>query len=229
MTTSRPSDRGPMVWYIAFAVVVVLGLVALVAVKAGDDGGDGSSGPKVVAEDGTGGAETAPVAVDASSAPALEPLPESGDDPAVGETIPTVTGKTLAGRPLTIGPGGKAKVVVFAAHWCPHCQKELPLLVEHLSASPLPDDVELVTVSTGVDEKAPNYPPSAWLDEIGWKAPTLADSSDSVAATAFGLTSFPYFVAVDSDGKVVARTVGEISTDTFDELVTSARTGVPAG
>ncbi|MCU1499097.1 MAG: Redoxin [Acidimicrobiales bacterium] len=227
MTTFRqPSDRGPLVWYVVIAVVVVLAIVALVAVKASDDGGGGSDGTsKGVA----GAVEASDVVIAESSAPALDPLPEEGADPAVGKTSPTVTGRTLAGKPITIGPDGKAKIIVFAAHWCPHCQKELPILVDHLADSPLPDDVDLVTVSTGVDEKAPNYPPSAWLDEIGWTAPTLADSPDALAATTYGLSSYPYFVVVDRDGKVVARANGEISTDTFDDLVTAAQEGVPAG
>jgi len=38
------------------------------------------------------------------------------------------------------------------------------------------------------------------------------------AADAFGLSAFPYFVAVDGSGKVVARTTGEITTDEFTNL-----------
>src|SRR5690606_24156727 len=85
-------------------------------------------------------------------------------DPAVGMTIPRVSGTTLDGDERTIEPGGTAKVIVFVAHWCGHCQAEVPRLVEHLKTTPMPDDVELVAISTNVDAKAPNYPPSAWLD-----------------------------------------------------------------
>ena len=46
------------------------------------------------------------------------------EDPAVGMTIPTVTGTDFDGNDITItGDDGKAKVIVFVAHWCPHCQK----------------------------------------------------------------------------------------------------------
>ncbi len=50
----------------------------------------------------------------------------------------------------------------------------------------------------------------------------MADSSDFAAARAFGLPAFPYFVALDSHGKVVGRTSGEISTVDFAKLVTKA-------
>ncbi|HJV08082.1 MAG TPA: hypothetical protein VJ653_00300, partial [Acidimicrobiales bacterium] len=86
----------------------------------------------------------------------------------------------------------------------------------------LPSGVDLYTVSTGVDSKRPNYPPSSWLEEEAWTVQTLADSDDSKAADAFGLSAFPYFVAVDGSGKVVARTTGEISTDDFEALAMKA-------
>ena len=41
-------------------------------------------------------------------------------------------------------------------------------------------------------------------------------------ASAFGLQSFPYFVAVDAAGKVVARSAGEISMADFAGLVKTA-------
>ena len=53
----------------------------------------------------------------------------------------------------------------------------------------------------------------------------MADSDDGAAATAYGLTSFPYFVAVDGEGNVVARVSGELSTAQLDQLVTLARGG----
>ena len=48
----------------------------------------------------------------------------------------------------------------------------------------------------------------------------MADADDGKAATAFGLNAFPYFVAVDGSGKVVARTTGEITTAEFADLAT---------
>lgn len=113
--------------------------------------------------------------------------------------------------------------MLFVAPWCPHCQREVPFIVDHLGANPLPDDVELVTVSTSVDEKAPNYPPDEWLDEEGWPFPVLADAESGDAATAYGLTAFPYFVAIDAEGTVVERASGELTAEQLDALVEAAR------
>lgn len=138
--------------------------------------------------------------------------------------IPEVAGETHAGEPITIGPEGPAKVIVFVAHWCPHCQSEVPRIVEHLEGEPLPDDVELYGVSTSINPDAPNFPPEAWLEEEDWTFPTLVDTDNSVAEE-FGLSAFPFFVAVDAEGDVVARGSGELTTDQFDQLVEAARSG----
>ncbi|CAN5557061.1 hypothetical protein BH10ACT1_BH10ACT1_04360 [soil metagenome] len=211
----KTSNRLPLVWISVFAVVVVLGIAAVLVGRSSNDDATPAKG------------QTSNVVVAEGSAAALEQFDSTEGDPAVGKTIPTVSGKTLDGDAITIGPEGKAKVIVFAAHWCPHCQREIPLLVDHLKDSPMPSDVELLTVSTGVKPEADNYPPSAWLDDAGWTAPVLADSTDSSAAATFGLSSYPYFVVVDNDGKVVFRISGEISTTDFDLLVKAARTGEP--
>lgn len=149
----------------------------------------------------------------------------TGADPAVGQAIPEVHGAGFDGSPIAITRDGKAKVLVFVAHWCPHCQKEVPVLAAYLPTHPMPADVELVTVSTSTSPDRPNYPPSAWLADEHWPGPTIADSSTATAATAYGLTSLPYFVAVDKNGNVVARTSGEITTDQFDALVRGASSG----
>ena len=39
----------------------------------------------------------------------------------------------------------------------------------------------------------------------------MADSANSTAAVAYGLTSYPCFVFADASGKVVARATGEVS------------------
>lgn len=217
-SVAKSSGKGSVIWMAGLALVIVVGIIAVIAAR----GSRNEATEKVDAQ------QTAPVEVTGAPAP-LPPLPEAGDDPAVGQTIPTVTGSTFDGEELVIGPDdGRAKVIVFAAHWCPHCQRELPILVEHLKDNPMPDDVDLLTVSTGVQAQPGNYPPSAWLDKIGWNAPVLADSKESEAAAAFGLPGYPYFVAVDADGKVVARASAEIPTEQFDALVEAARTGSAA-
>ena len=158
--------------------------------------------------------QTQPVTITGAALPTYT---GSGADAAVGKTIPSVAGENFDGKPVTISNDGKPKVILFAAHWCPHCQREIPLLSPDVRAHPLPG-VEMVTVSTAVDSTAPNYPPSAWFQRVNWPTPVMADDSKSSVAAAFGLPGYPYFVFVNARNQVVARASGEISLAQFHAL-----------
>lgn len=234
-----PGRKLPVVWIVLIGVVLVAGVTAVILAKrSGDKEVPGQTSDKVVLgttttaappTTGAGGSTSEPGPT-TSTAPASSsgtlPLYEATQvDQAVGMTIPTVTGQDFDGKPITIGPDGTAKVIIFVAHWCPHCQREVPKIAAHLAEQPMPDDVKLLTVSTSVEVGADNYPPEAWLEREKWPAPVLADDARGTAAQAFGLRAFPYFVVVDAQGKVVFRTSGEISTEAFDQLVQAARAG----
>ena len=110
-------------------------------------------------------------------------------------------------------------VVIFVAHWCPHCQEEIPLIQEWIDSGELPEDVEVYLVCTGVKADQNNYPPSEWLAEEGWSEQVLLDNPDQAAGNAWGLTGYPYIVFVDADGKVVQRASGELPIDQFGAFV----------
>src|SRR5690606_15862735 len=138
------------------------------------------------------------------------PVTDDGGDPAIGGPRPPLGGPGLDGRPLTLPAAGRPAIVVFLAHWCPHCQAEVPVIQDWVDSGGLPDGVDLFGVSTAVDPRRPNHPPARWLDAEGWTSPVLVDG-DQAAAQAVGLTAYPFFVAVDADGEVVARGSGELS------------------
>jgi cytochrome c biogenesis protein CcmG, thiol:disulfide interchange protein DsbE len=111
------------------------------------------------------------------------------------------------------------------AHWCPHCQAEVPLVQEWIASGKAPKGVDFYSVSTGVSADKPNYPPSKWLAKAGWEPPVLADDEAQSAAQSWGLTGFPYFVMVDKDGKVWQRGSGEIPIDQIDKLANELAKG----
>lgn len=152
-----------------------------------------------------------------------QPLPTfagaGSADAAVGTQVPTLSGTGMDGNPIAIEDDGKAKVLLFAAHWCPHCQKEIPLLAPDLRANPLPANTEMYTVSTSVNASAPNYPPSEWFENEEWPTPVIEDDENNTAAEAFGLDGFPYFVFVNADSTVSARASGELTIEQFRAYV----------
>lgn len=139
-------------------------------------------------------------------------LPFSGqtdEDPAVGAPTPEISGFDFMGSPISVINDGRPKVVLFLAHWCPHCQREVPAIELYLVDNEFPEGVDVYSVATASSPTRPNWPPSAWLTEEGWSFPVLVDDEQSSAFRAFGQGDFPYFVFVDAQGNVALRLIGE--------------------
>ena len=210
----QPRRRVPLALVLVGVVaVVLLGAVAFGALRNSDGKPSKSDGAST-----SGLVQVQPVNVTGN------PLPEfpgnGSADPAVSIEAPVLKGRSFDGSKVTIGgKTAKPTLVMFMAHWCPHCQREVPLVVQWRADGTIPDDVDLVGVSTGVMSDQNNYPPSAWLDEVKWPGPVMADSGRDAAAAAFGLPSYPYFVALDADGKVIARGSGELDQAAMQDLV----------
>ena len=139
----------------------------------------------------------------------LPTLENPSADVAVGLTAPVVTGQSFDGSSVTIG-GATAgpTLLVFLAHWCPHCNDEIPELNQLRDAGDFPAGLDVIGISTGVASDQPNYPPSEWLAAKDWTWSVLADSVESAAFLEFGGSGFPYLVLLDADGTVLARTAG---------------------
>jgi thiol-disulfide isomerase/thioredoxin len=200
---SSGPNRGLLFGAIA-AVVVVIAAVAAILITGGDDDSPESQ---------PGVEETRPVTITGQALPTYDGA--VSPDPAVGMTLPGISGQNFAGDAVAITDDGKAKVVVYAAHWCPHCQKEIPLLAADLAANPLPANVDMYVVSAAGNSTYPNYPPSAWLAGVNWPTPVIADDTSASAGTALGVSEYPYFVFVDANNKVVNRVTGEIPVEDF--------------
>jgi len=209
------------IWIAIVVVVVVVGVVAVVAGRGSKSSGGGSaaSGGTIVPN---GKLDYGQVSV---SGTALTPKPDSGADPMVGSVIPTVIGQQFDGKQLTIAPNGKPHIIMVVAHWCPHCQAEVPRIQGWLNASGMPADVELVTVATSNDPAKGNFPASDWLRREKWSVPTIVDDKQNQAGAALGVSGFPYFLVTDAQGKVVYRTSGEKTEAEWNALLAAARTG----
>jgi thiol-disulfide isomerase/thioredoxin len=154
-----------------------------------------------------------------------DPLPKFGDgaDTAIGMTAPVLEGFGFLGNEVTTTPG-TPMLLVFLAHWCPFCQKEVPVLVNWNSSGTVPDNLDVIAVTTGTDEAQPNFPPSVWLANEKWPElwPVLVDNKDQTASNAFGLAGYPFMTLIGSDGKVLWRNSGEISAEALTEAVNAA-------
>jgi thiol-disulfide isomerase/thioredoxin len=146
------------------------------------------------------------------------PVFEAGtNDPALGVPGPVVGGADDDGNAVTVGGPGEPRIVMFLAHWCSHCQAEVPRVTDYLAENDV--DVEFLSVATGSSATAPNYPPSVWLAREEWPVSTLYDDAANTAGTAYGLSGFPFWVVLDAEGVVQSRFSGELSTEQLQSVV----------
>jgi thiol-disulfide isomerase/thioredoxin len=202
----KTTSRGTII-----AVVLGAGVVALLIGAVLFGGGIG--GTEVPLEDEVGSPQT--------EGTALPPMPreQTVDSSATGVDAPAVTGTDYDENTVTIENDGRPKAVVFLAHWCPHCQGEVPEVQRWLNDTGGVDGVDLYSVSTAVLAQPSNYPPSEWLEEEGWTVPLIRDDARSSVLTAYGDGAFPYWVFVNSDGTVALRVQGRIPINDLEQIL----------
>ena len=202
-TSTAASRSATRLWLLLGALV--LGLVAVAFLTTGEE------------------ESAAAVTVTGDPLPAYDAT--ASTDPAVGRLVPQINGSDLDGDPINLLTPQMPTVVVVVAHWCPHCQAEIPRLVEELRANGLPEGAEVVTVATSNLPTRPNYPAADWLDREGWFFDTLLDDDANTAGLALGVSSYPMTVWLDADHRVVLRTAGALPDGIFSDLLAEIATG----
>ncbi|MBM3695515.1 MAG: TlpA family protein disulfide reductase [Actinobacteria bacterium] len=163
------------------------------------------------------GKEVGAPTVSGEALPAFVELP--AEDLSIGRPIPEVVGDDFTGAEVRITRDGRPKVLMFFAHWCGVCRQEVPKIMEWLPGADLPETVDLISVSSGVNSAQANYPPSKWLEREGWTVPVIRDDAAGSVAAAYGLRFYPYFVFVDREGNVALRLIGAIPTAAIEAAI----------
>ena len=205
---STSSNRNA--WIVGGVIAAVIAIAAIVAISASSNKDSAAVGSLQ---------EFSEVTVTGDVLPAFDE--SANPDPAVGMLAPVLSGKGFTGNVVTTASSGTPTLLVFLAHWCPHCQREVPLLVEWEKSGKMPGNIDVLAVATGTDAANPNFPPSEWLARENFPAtwPVMADSADKIGGNAFGLAGYPYFVLVGGDGKVLVRMSGEVPMDELTAII----------
>lgn len=221
----------PTKWIVA-GIAVVLVVIAAIAIVGGSSGsdksstGNNSSTASTNADGSSSSGEFQPVTYTGTALPALEEsAPAAGTDPAVGTAAPVLKGFAFNGMEMTIKASGKPVLLVFLAHWCPHCNAEIPRLIEWKASGDLPETVQVIGVTTGSRDDQANWPPSEWIVNMEWPWPVMADSETQDAALAMGVSGYPGLVLIGGDGKVLARRSGEASISELNDWLAAALPG----
>ena len=212
-----------------WGIIAVLALVAVGGIvwASVGGGGDASStdGSTVTTDALSGLPDSQPVTITGDALPKFES--GGGADPAAGLAAPLVEGLNFNGEKIALDSKDGAYMVVFLAHWCPHCNAEVPRLIKWKNSGAVPADLRVIGVATAVAKTQVNYPPAKWFSDKGWPWPVMVDESGGEGtagkvAQTFGASGWPYFVIVGADGKVKVRVSGEIEPAELQKVVDAA-------
>ncbi len=222
MTSPINSSGGNKGFILALVAVCILG-AGLIAVVISSGAGDD---PDAVAA-------TADVTVEGDilpQMPSVGGVTSAANDEAVGLTAPRLVGTDFDDNEVVIEADGRPKAVYFVAHWCPHCQVEVPTVQGLIDAGLQPEGMDIYGVSTSVNAGSTNYPPNRWLEsDEGWNVTTMRDNEDSEALINYGAGGFPYVVYLDGDNTVLARSAGELDEATIQQAWALTAAGVLSG
>ncbi len=140
-------------------------------------------------------------------------------DTSLGIVSPRVTAATMLGEEINLIQPGAYNLIIFLAHWCPHCRTEVRLLSPYLNDNIPVKNLTITSVATWINPNMDNYPPHNWLLNENWPVQVLADNKTSDISSAFGVTGVPAFILLDENGVVIARKSGRLGVSSLAELV----------
>ena len=188
---------------IAGAVILVLGLAIAIGVTL-------SSEPVAA------GLPEGETSVEGNFLPAF--AGDNDDNVASGLPAPIFSAPNEFSEIVSLEKNGNAKALLFLAHWCGYCQKEVPVVQGFIDSAGVPPGVDVIAIATSIDRGRENYPPQKWLADEGWSETQLYDL-DREIGNAYGLSAFPYWVFLDKDLNVVARRTGNLPADMVGALL----------
>lgn len=206
--------------FMIIGAVVLLAAAIAIGFSGGSD--EPTTQPRTTVEGEVAPGEFQPVTVEGD---VLSPLGDGNGNPAsdavMGKTAPTLNGYTFAGNPVSITPGASAQpiMLVFLAHWCPHCNREVPRLIDWKELGLVPEGLRVIGVTTASRNDQANWPPSDWIEEMKWPFEVFVDSEAGEAANAYGVDGFPFIAIVNAEGKIVGRHSGELELADLDAFV----------
>ena len=143
---------------------------------------------------------------------------ENDDNIALGLAAPIFSAPNENSEIVSLEKNGNAKALLFLAHWCGYCQKEVPVVQGFIDSTGVPPGVDVIAIATSIDRGRENYPPQKWLADEGWSETQLYDL-DREIGNAYGLSAVPYWVFLDKDLNVVARRTGNLPADMVGALL----------
>ena len=133
----------------------------------------------------------------------------------VGEKAPGFTAETVGGGSVSVGDGeAGATMLVFFATWCPHCQREAPVMSELESQY---DDLQLVMA--GIDAEDNPDKVRQFAEEYDIESPAVYEP---LLGSEYGVSGYPTVYVLDENNKVVGAHSGEAPREVYEAWIEEA-------
>ena len=134
----------------------------------------------------------------------------------VGSQAPDFSAETVDGDQVSLNNSGDygATMLVFFASWCPHCNKEAPLISDLENQYP-----NLRTVMVGIDGQDNTDKVREFVNKYNIQGPATYDPS---LGPTYQATGYPTMYVLDGSGKIVAAHSGEAPRDVLEGWVQEA-------
>ena len=137
------------------------------------------------------------------------------NSPAANNMTSTISNLDKAGlENLVRSNKGRPVVVNFFATWCPPCRAEIPLLVQMQKKY----DGKVVFIGLSVDDASTSAKVGPFIQKFRVNYPVFL--ADRGLVELFGISSIPFNVIYDANGKLQATGSGAPSEDDFDQILT---------
>ena len=189
------AGTNPLVLVLAGATALLIAAIAIFAVvNASGGGGDADSG--------------------SDAAQSFTPNDE-GLIP-IGDKAPAFLAETASGEKVSLADkGGKnATMLVFFATWCPHCQKEAPVVSDLESQYK-----DLRVVMVGIDGEDDARKVQGFADEYEIESPAVYAPE---VGEPYGVSGYPTVYVLDGGDRVVGATAGEAPRAVFEGWIQKA-------
>jgi thiol-disulfide isomerase/thioredoxin len=138
--------------------------------------------------------------------------------PQVGSCAPDFQLLDLEGKAASLSDNrGKPTLINFWATWCGPCQNELPHFEKAYQSHRNQINFMMVNATmTEPDQKAVQQ----YVKQKGYTFPVYLDTDEtSISFDRYHIPGIPVTIAVDRQGRVIRKMIGEVSKQQIDQIV----------
>jgi peroxiredoxin len=134
----------------------------------------------------------------------------------VGPQAPDFSVQTVDGGNVSLGDSGdyQATMLVFFASWCPHCNREAPIISDLKGNH---DDLRVTMV--GIDGQDNSEKVREFVNKYGINGPAAYDPS---LGSTYQASRYPTIYVIDGSGKITAANTGEIPKSVLEGWIEKA-------